>query len=211
MLTTRPQRLFGAGAIACTVALTAAGCGMSDNSAQGAHHGPMHHEAAMHHHAMAAPFGPDCAMVPATGMGSFHAMSTEPVLTAAAHNPLLTMFAAEAKKAGLATELGSMHGFTVFAPENTAFAKLGHSAMMMLENPAELAALLKYHVVAGQVTADSFTMAHSLRTLQGGTITPSKMGAVYEVNKADVVCGGIETANATVYIINSVLVPTHTH
>ncbi len=50
-----------------------------------------------------------------------------------------------------------------------------------------------------------------LRTLQGGVITPAKMGAVYEVNKADVICGGIATANATVYIINAVLVPMHRH
>jgi uncharacterized surface protein with fasciclin (FAS1) repeats len=35
------------------------------------------------------------------------------------------------------------------------------------------------------------------------------MGAVYEVNNADIICGNIQTANATVYIINKVLEPMH--
>jgi uncharacterized surface protein with fasciclin (FAS1) repeats len=210
---TRVRCVIAGRALASAAVLVVAGCGTASNSAA---HDSMHH--AMHHpmhhtmpHPMAAPFGADCSMVPAAGMGSFHAMRAEPVLTAAAHNPLLTTFAAEAKKAGLTTRLNSAHGITVFAPENSAFAKLGHSAMMMLENPAELAQVLTYHVVAGHITTEQFTMAHGLRTLEGGVITPAKMGAVYEVNKADVICGGIATANATVYIINAVLVPMLRH
>jgi uncharacterized surface protein with fasciclin (FAS1) repeats len=196
------------GALACTLA--AAGCGMGGSSAAGAgaSHHPMHHEK-MHH--AAARFGSDCGMVSATGLGSFHAMSAEPVLTAAAHNPLLTTFAAMAGKAGLATELDSAHGITVFAPENSAFGKLDHSAMIMLENPADLARILKYHVVPGQVTPAQLALGHPLTTMQGSTVEPAKMGAIYEVNKADVICGNIATANATVYIINSVLVPMHMH
>ena len=38
-------------------------------------------------------------------------------------------------------------------------------------------------------------------------VTPAAMGSTYEVNKANVVCGNVQTANATVYIIDSVLTP----
>jgi hypothetical protein len=51
----------------------------------------MHHPMASHSAAAAsAAIGPDCAMVPATGMGSLHGMTMEPVVTAASHNPLRT-------------------------------------------------------------------------------------------------------------------------
>jgi len=168
-----------------------------------------HHEHMTH--TAATPFGSDCGMIPAAGMGSLHGMAMDPVVTAAAHNPLLTTFAAEAKKAGLTTELNSARGITVFAPENSAFAKLHGTAMTMLENPKELAVILKYHVVAGRVTPAELTAGKTVTTMQGEPVTLSKMGAVYEVNKADVICGNIATANATVYIINAVLTPMHMH
>src|SRR5215470_10083511 len=98
----RRAGILGTGVTAAILALAAAGCGGSSTSApSGA--AATHHPMAEHSHAMAetARFGPDCGMVPATGMGSFHSMSMDPVVTAAAHNPLLTSFAADAK--GLAS------------------------------------------------------------------------------------------------------------
>jgi uncharacterized surface protein with fasciclin (FAS1) repeats len=165
----------------------------------------------MAHHAMAetARFGSDCGMVPATGMGSFHGMSTDPVATAASHNPLLTTLAKDVKTAGLTPDLNSMHSITVFAPANTAFTSLPASEMTMMHSTAELAKILKYHVVSGHVTTAELASGKALTTLEGDTLKPSKMGAVYEVNNADVICGNIQTANATVYIINKVLVPMH--
>jgi uncharacterized surface protein with fasciclin (FAS1) repeats len=156
-----------------------------------------------------AQFGSDCGMVPATGMGSFHAMSMDPVVTAASHNPLLTKLAADIKTAGLTPDLNTMHAITVFAPANTAFAKLPASDMTMMHSTAELAKILKYHVVNGHVTTAALASGKELTTLEGDTLKPAKMGAVYEVNNADVICGNIQTANATVYIINKVLVPMH--
>jgi uncharacterized surface protein with fasciclin (FAS1) repeats len=191
------------------LALTAAACGSSAPAAPGAsatHHPMASHSAA----AAAAAFGSDCAMVPATGMGSLHGMMTDPVVTAASHNPLLTTLAADVKAAGLSTELNSMATITVFAPANTAFAKLGHAtAMTMMHNPKELAKVLKYHVVPGHITTAQLASGKPLTTLEGGTLKPSKMGAVYEVNNAGIICGNIHTANATVYIINKVLTPMH--
>jgi uncharacterized surface protein with fasciclin (FAS1) repeats len=165
---------------------------------------------ASHSAAASAAFGSDCGMVPATGMGSLHGMMTDPVVTAASHNPLLTTLAADVKVAGLTTELNSMGSITVFAPANTAFSKLPHStAMSMMHNPKELAKVLKYHVVSGHVTTTQLASGKPLTTLEGSTLKPSKMGAVYEVNNAGIICGNIHTANATVYIINKVLTPMH--
>jgi uncharacterized surface protein with fasciclin (FAS1) repeats len=165
----------------------------------------------MAHHAMAetARFGSDCGMVPATGMGSFHGMSTDPVVTAASHNPLLTTLAKDIKTAGLTADLNSMHAVTVFAPANTAFSKLPASSMTMMHSQAELTKVLKYHVVNGTITTAQLASGKPLTTLEGSTLKPSKMGAVYEVNNAGVICGNIHTANATVYIINKVLTPMH--
>jgi len=156
-----------------------------------------------------ARFGSDCGMVPATGMGSFHGMSMDPVVTAASHNPLLTTLAKDIKTAGLTADLNSMHAVTVFAPANTAFSKLPASSMTMMHSQAELAKILKYHVVSGHITPAQLASGKPLTTLEGGTLKPSKMGAVYEVNTADVICGNIQTANATVYVINKVLMPMH--
>src|SRR5690242_17285470 len=113
-----------AGVAVAVLEVAAAGCGSSGTTAPGA--AATHHAMASHSPAMAesARFGPDCGMVPATGMGSFHGMAMDPVVTAASHNPLLTSFAADVKAAGLVGDLNSMHSFTVFAPANIAFSKL---------------------------------------------------------------------------------------
>jgi uncharacterized surface protein with fasciclin (FAS1) repeats len=192
-----------------------AGCGAAAPPAarpggSGGSHQPMH----SHHpmtHAMSARFGPDCGMVPATGAGSFHSMSMEPVVAAATHNPLLSTFAADAVKAGLASRFNAARGVTVFAPENSAFAGLHGQQMTMLEHHAELAAILSYHVVAGRVTPAELAAGTRLHTLQGQTLRPARMGSGYEVNGAEVICGNIQTANAIVYIINKVLQPMHMH
>jgi uncharacterized surface protein with fasciclin (FAS1) repeats len=207
--TARPGTITG-GIVSGVLALTAAACGSSASSAPAASGAsPSHH--AMAHHAMAetARFGSDCGMVPATGMGSFHGMSMDPVVTAASHNPLLTTLASDIKTAGLTADLNSMHTVTVFAPANTAFSKLPASSMTMMHSQAELAKILKYHVVSGHVTPAQLAGGKPLTTLEGSTLKPSKMGAVYEVNSADVICGNIQTANATVYVINKVLIPMH--
>jgi uncharacterized surface protein with fasciclin (FAS1) repeats len=212
MRITVPGRAGRTGVIAAgfgALALTVAACG-STAPAPAVGASPTHHPMASHSAAASAAFGSDCAMIPASGMGSTHGMMTDPVVTAASHNPLLTTLAADVKAAGLTSELDSMASITVFAPANTAFTKLSHSmTMSMMHDPAELAKILKYHVVSGHVTTAQLASGKPLTTLEGGTVTPSKMGAVYEVNNADVICGNIHTANATVYIINKVLTPMH--
>lgn len=205
-----------AGLIGIALALAASGCGSSapagqpgaaGGSGSGSSHQPMHsHSPAM---AESAAFGPGCSMVPSTGMGSFHSMSMDPVVTAARHNPLLTTFAAEITRAGLTGDLNGMHAVTVFAPANSAFSKLRPADMTMLHHHGELTRLLKYDIVSGRVTPDDLASGKALTTLEGDTLTPAKMGSVYEVNNARVVCGNIQTATATVYVISKVLMPMH--
>jgi uncharacterized surface protein with fasciclin (FAS1) repeats len=205
----RRPGIIAAGVTAGVLALAAAGCGSSGTSAAGS--AATHHPMASHSHAMTEPatFGADCAMIPASGMGSMHGMSMDPVVTAASHNPLLTSFAADVKTAGLTADLNSMHAVTVFAPANSAFSKLPASEMSMMHSTTELAKILKYHVVSGRVTPAELASGMTFKTLEGDTLKGAKMGGVYEVNGADVICGNITTANATVYVINKVLMPMH--
>ena len=214
--TSRPGAV-AVGLVTGVLALTAAACGSTTSAttpaaaaASPSHHAmPSHHPMADHSVAGSARFGSDCGMIPATGMGSFHGMSMDPVLTAASHNPLLTTFAHDAKAAGLTAQLNSMHAITVFAPANSAFAALPASEMSMMHGRAELSKVLGYHVVNGHVTAAELASGMTLKTLEGDTLRAAKMGAVYEVNNADIICGNIQTANATVYVINKVLMPMH--
>jgi uncharacterized surface protein with fasciclin (FAS1) repeats len=153
-------------------------------------------------------FGPACSSVPATGAGSFTGMSTAPVATAASANPVLSTLVTAVKKAGLVDTLNSAQGITVFAPDNAAFAKIPSATLgKVLASKPELTQILTYHVAAGRITPAQLASGKAIKTLEGGTVTPSMSGGTYTVNGADVVCGNVQTANATVYIINSVLMP----
>jgi uncharacterized surface protein with fasciclin (FAS1) repeats len=203
-----PARLLGASVLAGVLAATAAACGSSAPAAA---------PTASHHAASpsasmtepAAMVGTDCGMIPASGMGSMHGMAMDPVVTAASHNPLITTLAAEVMKAGLAGTLNSAKTITVFAPDNEAFKKLTAHDMSMMSSPAELAKVLKYHVVSGHITPAELASGTTLTTLEGDQLHASKMGSTYEVNNAAITCGNLHTANATVYIINTVLMPMH--
>ena len=153
-------------------------------------------------------FGPGCASVPKSGAGSFTGMATAPVATAASANPVLSTLVTAVKQAGLVDTLNSAAGITVFAPDNSAFAKIPASTLKsVLADKAELTKVLTYHVVAGRVTPAELASGKALKTLEGSTVTPAMMGSSYTVNGASVVCGNVQTANATVYIIGSVLMP----
>ena len=157
----------------------------------------------------AGTIGTDCGMIPAAGMGSMHAMAMDPVVTAASHNPLITTLAAEIMKADLTATLDSAKSITVFAPDNQAFKNLTAHDMAMMSGMTELAKILKYHVVTGRITPAELAHGMTLTTVEGSQLTTSRMGSVYEVNNADVTCGNLHAANATVYIINTVLMPAH--
>jgi uncharacterized surface protein with fasciclin (FAS1) repeats len=153
-------------------------------------------------------FGSGCASVPKSGGGSFTGMATAPVATAASANPLLSTLVAAVKAAGLVDTLNSASNITVFAPDNAAFAKIPAATLKgILANKAELTKILTYHVASGRYTPAQLASGAKIKTLEGGTVTPAMMAGSYTVNGASVVCGNVQTANATVYIINTVMTP----
>ncbi len=158
--------------------------------------------------ATAMDFGPACASVPKSGAGSFTGMSTAPVATAASANPVLSTLVAAVKAAGLVDTLNSASNITVFAPDNAAFAKIPAATLKsVLANKAELTKILTYHVASGRKTAADLASGMAIKTLEGGDVMPAPKNGTYTVNGANVVCGNVQTANATVYIIDTVLMP----
>jgi uncharacterized surface protein with fasciclin (FAS1) repeats len=153
-------------------------------------------------------FGAGCAAVPASGKGSFSGMATDPVATAASNNPLLSTLVAAVTKAGLGDSLNTAQNITVFAPSNDAFAKIPKATLdKVLADKATLTKILTYHVVPQKLTPDM--LAGSFKTLEGQNVTAAGAADAFTVgaDKANVVCGNVQTANATVYIIDSVLMP----
>jgi uncharacterized surface protein with fasciclin (FAS1) repeats len=158
--------------------------------------------------AASAVFGPGCQAVPKDGKGSFNGMATDPVATAASNNPLLSTLVTAVKQAGLVDTLNSAPEITVFAPVNDAFAKIPAADLKkVLADKPTLTKILTNHVVAGKLSPDQLAGDH--KTLAGTTITVKGSGENFTVGKADakVICGNVPTANATVYIIDGVLMP----
>jgi uncharacterized surface protein with fasciclin (FAS1) repeats len=158
--------------------------------------------------AASAVFGEGCAAVPKDGKGSFNGMATDPVATAASNNPLLSTLVTAVKQAGLVDTLNSAPEITVFAPVNDAFAKIPAADLKkVLADKPTLTKILTNHVVAGKIAPDQLAGDH--KTLAGTTITVKGSGKDFTVGKANakVICGNVPTANATVYIIDGVLMP----
>ncbi|HEY0905345.1 MAG TPA: fasciclin domain-containing protein [Acidimicrobiales bacterium] len=151
-------------------------------------------------------FGPGCKLIPAEGDGSFNGMATAPVATAASANPLLTTLVSAVGVAGLGDTLNSADALTVFAPTDDAFAKIDKKTLDgLLADKPMLTKVLTHHVVAGQLSPDEVAGEHE--TLAGDTITVEGSDEDFTVGDAQVLCGNIPTANATVYVIDTVLVP----
>lgn len=146
------------------------------------------------------------------GAGSVAGMALDPVATAASNNPLLTtLTAAVSGQLNPDVDLvDTLNGseFTVFAPVDDAFAKIDAATLDTLKTPegaATLSSILTYHVVPGQIAPDDIDGTHT--TVQGGDVTVTGSGDDIKVNDASVICGGVQTANATVYLIDTVLMP----
>ncbi|AWW41892.1 MULTISPECIES: fasciclin domain-containing protein [Streptomyces] len=154
------------------------------------------------------PFGPACSSVPQEGAGSFDGMAVDPVATAASNNPALSTLVSAVKKAGLVDTLNNAENITVFAPTNDAFAKIPQADLdKVLNDKTQLTKILTYHVVGQKLTPEDLKSG-SFETLEKSELTTTGTGESYTVNDtAKVVCGNVKTANATVYIIDNVLMP----
>jgi len=202
------RRILALSGLAVSLTIGAAACGSSSSSSSSAAAPAKSSSSSAAPSAAMSDFGPGCSAVPKSGAGSFTGMAAAPVATAASSNPVLSTLVQAVKQAGLVDTLNSASGITVFAPDNAAFAKIPSATLnKVLANKAELTKILTYHVVAGRYTPAQLAAGKPIKTLEGGTVTPSMTSGTYAVNGADVVCGNVQTANATVYIISSVLMP----
>ncbi|MFI5695524.1 fasciclin domain-containing protein [Kribbella sp. NPDC051586] len=208
----------GLAVTALALALTASACGGSDDNnssgtAAGTSSTPSATTTPSMSEAASGMVGPGCAAYAKanpSGAGSIDGMAAAPVATAASGNPLLTtLVAAVSGKLNPKVDLVStLNGgeFTVFAPVDTAFAKIPAATVNTLKtNDALLTKILTYHVVAGQLDPSAVVGSHATVEKQDVMVTGS--GDSLKVNGANVICGGVRTANATVYLIDSVLMP----
>jgi uncharacterized surface protein with fasciclin (FAS1) repeats len=203
---------------AVSLALFGAACGSGDTASSSSSTAPASATStAPSSAAMADPaanlVGPGCAdyakQVP-SGAGSVSGMAADPVAVAASNNPLLkTLVDAVSGKLNPKVNLVStLNGaeFTVFAPVDSAFAKIDAATIEKLKtDDALLTKILTYHVVPGQISPDK--IAGDQKTVETGTVKVTGSKDALKVNDANVICGGVKTANATVYLIDTVLLP----
>ena len=117
---------------------------------------------------------------------------------------------AAAKAAGLAETLANKGPVTVFAPTDKAFASLPEGTLDSLlkpENKNQLATILKYHVVAGKVTAQEAVKAGNAETLAGPEVQISISDGRLSINDSKVITNDLETSNGIIHVIDKVLLP----
>lgn len=157
--------------------------------------------------------GPGCAayaeQVP-DGPGAVAGMFESTVVEAASNNPLLTTLAA-AVSGGLNPNVNlvdTLNGdeFTVFAPVDDAFAKIDAATIETLKTDSDLlTSILTYHVVPGKALPEDLPGTHT--TVQGTDVEVTGSGDMLMVNDSNVICGGVQTENAVVYLVDTVLLP----
>lgn len=214
-----PAVLLGAAVLVLTVSACSSGGGSESASRSSAHSSaPASASASASAGAPAAaagqPFGPGCAAVPASGPGSLAAVSTVPVGAAAGTNPELTSLVHAVTAANLADSLNGQQNVTVLAPVNAAFSALpADQVNALLADVPRLTAVLTHHVLQGRLGPDKLAGQHT--TLDNDTVTIEGSGEKFTIpgaqtqsgKPATVVCGNIQTANATVYLIDQILKP----
>ncbi|GAA1116737.1 MULTISPECIES: fasciclin domain-containing protein [Nesterenkonia] len=144
------------------------------------------------------------------GDGSVEGMAQDPVATAASNNPMLTtLTAAVSGELNPDVDLvDTLNGdeFTVIAPTDDAFAAIPEEDLnAVVEDADMLTDVLTYHVIPGQLSPDEIAGEHE--TVNGATVTVEGEGDDLMFDEAGLVCGGVMTDNATVYMVDAVLMP----
>jgi uncharacterized surface protein with fasciclin (FAS1) repeats len=200
---------FGAVGIALALTISVAACGSDsdDASSSPTTSGGSTTAAASTDDSM-SPTGPGCASVPKDGAGSFAGMAQDPAATAASNNPLLSTLVTAVGEADLVDTLNGPGPFTIFAPTNDAFAKIPAADLdAVLADKDLLTQILTLHVVSGKMSSSDLAEAGTVTSLEGSDLTIEQDGDALTVNGANVVCQDVPTANATVFIIDSVMMP----
>ena len=194
-----------------TAALTACTSDDGPSSASGPSSGSTSSAAPTTSAAPDQPFGDGCAQIPAE---SFAGMATAPVATAAASNPVLTTLVQAVTAANLADSLNSQQDVTVLAPADAAFQAVPADTLnTVLADVPQLTSILTHHVIQGRLGPDR--LAGQQTTLNNDTVTIEGSGETFTISgdqtlsgqPATVLCGNLQTANATVYVIDQVLKP----
>ena len=210
-------RSMGLAALALTASMGLAACGSDDASTSASDDStssatpsesetPTESETPSETPAADGPFGPGCAGVPTSGPGSVEGMSGDPVATAASNNPLLKTLTAAVQAAGLVDTLNSAENLTVFAPTDDAFAAIPKKDLnALLKDKKALTTVLTHHVIGERLSPEDVAGEHE--TLAGDMLTVDGSGEDFSIGDATVVCGNVQTANATVYVVDQVLMP----
>ncbi|MES4892947.1 fasciclin domain-containing protein [Streptomyces sp. NPDC096012] len=148
-------------------------------------------------------FGPGCS-----GLSQKADTAKDKVVEAAAAYPQLSQLVSAAVRAKLSGTLDGRPQVTIFAPNDQAFQKTTASQLAsLLSNQGQLKKVLTYHVVDEQISPKDLSNG-SFTTVEGSKLTTSGSGTDFKVNgKANIVCGNIKAANATIYVIDAVLQP----
>ena len=215
MLRTSVLRTSGLAAAALSMSLGLAACGGdeeptaaadNDSSSQTDDESPSGDDMAAG--AESQTYGAACGEVPTSGDGSFEGMATAPVASAASANPLLSTLVQAVTAADLVEPLNSAPELTVFAPANPAFEGIPTKDLnALLKDKEALTGVLTHHVVPQAIAPDQ--LSGEFETLAGDTVTINGSGeeATIGDEKATVLCGNVPTANATVYVIDTVMMP----
>ena len=161
----------------------------------------------------ADPIGPACAYYAPGGRAGARSVADaaqQPLTVAVSRIPTLSALSAalSAMLNPAVNLVDTFNGgqFTVFAPVDNAFSRLPADATASLQiDAARLTHLLTYHVIPGRFSPTNIDGTH--KTLQGGDLSVTGAPDHLWVNDALVLCGGITTANATLYLIDTVLTP----
>jgi uncharacterized surface protein with fasciclin (FAS1) repeats len=136
--------------------------------------------------------------------------TAQDVVALAQDTPTLSTLVTAVSSAKLVDTLQGKGPFTVFAPTNAAFDKLGDQQVQSLlkpDNRDQLTQILTYHVVPGKLTAAKLSDGQKLETVAGETLTVKVDGDKVMVNDATVVKPDVEAANGVVHVIDGVLTP----
>lgn len=127
------------------------------------------------------------------------------IVDIAVGNENFSTLVAAVQAAGLVEVLQSPGPFTVFAPLNDAFAKLPPGTVQTLvDNPPQLARILKYHVVSGRYTHEDIKSLTQLTSVEGAPITLDCSDG-FDVKNATVVLPDVEAENGIIHVIDTVI------
>lgn len=155
----------------------------------------------------AGPTGSDCSMLP----DDAEALAERPLQEAAAEIPELSTLVSALTLAGMDTSLDSGDGITLFAPVDAGFDALPADTLQsVMADPGQVESILQLHVADGRLDSTALAEAGTVTTRAGVDLefdAEALTVSTPEGSSATVVCADVETVNATVHLIDGVLLP----